>query len=370
MLELAKRLTGHFEVTVLAPHAPGASLQESMEGVSVHRFRYCVSCCEVLAYNGGIMGNLAKNRWRFLLVPLFLFSEGYSLVRLTRKLRPDVIHAHWLIPQGMVAVCAGMLCRGRRPALVCTAHGSDLLGLPGGLFAWLKAWTIARLGRLAVVSEALRARAAELAPQHSAEVLPMGVDLSARFTPPAASARTHHEILCVGRLVEGKGVRHLIAAMPQVLMRHPDARLTIAGDGPDRQQLEACAETLGLAGKVAFPGALENEALPSLYGRAAVFVLPSLGEGLGLTAIEALGCECPVVASDLAAVREVVIDGVTGLLCRPGDPGGLAAKIIWLLDHPEQRAAMAHAGRQHVAEKYGWETVARNYRQLFDAMIS
>lgn len=370
VFELARRLTDHYEVMVLAPHAPGSLLAETMAGIDVRRFRYCIPPCETLTYNGGIMANLKKWRLNYLLVPLFIFTELVSLAHWVRKYRVDVIHAHWLIPQGMVAVCARMLCRGPKPVLICTSHGTDLLGLPGRLFAWMKQWTIARIDRVAVVSEAMRARAIELAPSHSVDVIPMGVDLSGRFTPLSSGIRNQHEILFVGRLVEEKGVHHLIAAMTEVVRHHPRAMLTIAGDGPDRGRLETLAHDLGLAGKVDFAGALDNEVLPLLYGRATVFVLPSLQEGLGLTLIEALGCECPVVVSDLPSVRDVVVDGVTGLVCRCGDEGDIAQKIIDLLGHPDKRTALAQAGRMRVMERYGWETVVSRYRHLFDQLTS
>lgn len=368
VFELARRLTDHFEVMVLAPHAPGAMRVEQMDGVSVYRFRYFFPTWEVLAYNGGIMANLTKRRWRYLLVPLFMLSEFFNLVRLVRKYRVDVIHAHWLIPQGIVAACARMLWRNPRPVLVCTSHGSDLLGLPGKVFAWMKTWVIMHTDRLAVVSEAMRSRASELAPLHPVEVIPMGVDLTGRFTPPMVGTRSHDELLFVGRLVEKKGVNQLIHAMTEVVTRYPDVRLTIVGEGPERVRLEALAGSLGLAGCVRFLGALENDALPTLYSRATIFVMPSLEEGLGLTLVEALGCECPVVVSDLPAVRDVVIDGVTGCVCHAGDQADIAQKIIGLLDRPEKRAALARAGRAQVLARYDWAAVVNRHLRLFASL--
>lgn len=367
VFELARRLTDHYEVMVLAPHAPGAMRVEQMDGVSVHRFRYFFPPWEVLAYNGGIMANLKKSRLCYLLVPLFMLSEFFNLVCLVRKHRVDVIHAHWLIPQGIIAACARILCRGSSPALVCTSHGSDLLGLSGKVFAWMKTWTIKHADRLAVVSEAMRNRASVLAPSNSVDVIPMGVDLTGRFTPPTVNTRSYDELLFAGRLVENKGVCQLILAMPEVAMRYPDVRLTIVGDGPERVRLEALAQRLGLAEQVRFLGALENDALPTLYGQAAIFVMPSLEEGLGLTLVEALGCECPVAVSDLPSVRDVVIDGVTGCIFRAGDQADIAQKIIDLLGRPEKRVALARAGRAHVLARYDWAAVVSRHLRLFES---
>src|SRR5690606_35137689 len=104
--ELSKRLVEDFDVTVLAPHSPGASLFERMDGVVVRRYRYAPVPMETLVNNGGIVTNLQLSRWKYLLVPLFVFFQAWSFWRLLREDKFDVIHAHWLVPQGLIAaVC-------------------------------------------------------------------------------------------------------------------------------------------------------------------------------------------------------------------------------------------------------------------------
>ena len=84
--------------------------------------------------------------------------------------------------------------------------------------------------------------------------------------------------------------------------------------------------------------------------------------------VEALGCECPVVASDLPAIRDVVNDGTTGLLCRQKDSADLANKILYLLDNPEKRQSIAKAGRQYVLENFDWDYIARRYSQTISGL--
>ena len=102
VFELARRLTSHFAVTVLAPHAPGARLQEQMDGIDVRRFRYAPDRFEKLAYAGGIPSRLRQNRWLILLVPVFVLLQLRSTYGLARRLKPTTVHAHWLITGGLV----------------------------------------------------------------------------------------------------------------------------------------------------------------------------------------------------------------------------------------------------------------------------
>ncbi|MDB5842233.1 MAG: glycosyltransferase [Herminiimonas sp.] len=374
VFELSRRLAKQFDVVVLAPHAPGAKTREQFGGIDVHRFRYCFPRMQRLAYDGGILANLKRNRFNYLLVPLFTAAEFISLIRLLRQSRIDAIHAHWLIPQGLVALAARLFSI-EKPVIVCTSHGGDLFGLSGPLLSAVKRAIIRRVDKLTVVSHAMADYAATLADRHDLEVIPMGVDLAHRFTPLPERASAPDEILFAGRLVEKKGVRYLILAMPMIVQRRPQVTLLIAGEGPEREELEKLAFATGVAGHIRFLGAIENRDLRTLYRRAAVFVAPSVvarggdQEGLGLVFVEALGCGCAVVASDLPAIRDVIIDGVTGLICKQKDSADLGRKVLTLLDDPIQRAKLGAAGRRHVADRFDWEIVAERYRQLIDALL-
>jgi len=237
----------------------------------------------------------------------------------------------------------------------------------------LKRLVIKRVDKLTVVSRAMRDYAYSLFNRDDIEVIPMGVDLHLAFTPDVEARRNACELLFVGRLVEKKGVRYIILAMPEILKGHPLTQLMIAGDGPDKSSLQTLAIATGVEANVHFIGAVNNAALPELYRRAAAFVAPSVvahggdQEGLGLVFVEALGCECPVVTSDLPAIKDVVSDGVTGLICKQNDSADLAKKISFLLDHPEQAQALGRAGRQYALEHFDWKIVASLYCELIEA---
>lgn len=376
VFELSRRLAREFDVVVLAPHAKGARRHEEMAGLDVFRFPYFFEAGQTLAYNGGILANLKSRRRNYLLVPFFALGQLVQLIRILRTLQIDAIHAHWLIPQGLIALLARTFARrGCRPVIICTSHGGDLFGLSGKLFSAIKKSVIARVERLTVVSQAMRSFAQTLVPRSDIDVIPMGVDLAGRFTAAPEVTRATNEILFVGRLVEKKGIRYLVEAMPRVLAVHPSMKLSIAGEGPDKQGLQQLVQRLGLTAAVNVMGAVDQEALREKYRRATVFVAPSVvaqggdQEGLGLVFVEALGCACPVIASDLPAISDVIRDGETGLICRQNDSVDLADKILFLLERPELQHSLGENGRRYVVDRFDWEIIAKRYADLIRSAI-
>jgi len=374
VFELCRRLTSFSRVKVLTPSAPGTNPHEEMDGIEVNRFRYFHRAYETLDYGGGILGNLKTYPWKYILVPFFLVGEFVALVWLLRLGKGDLIHAHWLIPQGLVATLAKKIFRLKVP-LLCTSHGGDLFALRGPFFKFLKKMVLARADGVTVVSRAMKTEVESLGcDQRKVEVIPMGVDLRETFVP-ASKRRVGKQILFVGRLVEKKGLIYLLRAMPFVLKRHPDACLIIVGSGPEEGRLRASINSLGLSGQVELCGSVLNENLPALYQSSCMVVFPSVvagdgdREGFGLVQVEALGCECPVVATDLPAIRDIIADGKTGLIVPQRDEQALAEKIAYLLDHPEEGERLARNGRQFVLERYDWAVIAEKYRELVERLI-
>lgn len=347
---------------------------ESMDNLEVYRFRYFFPRWEKLAYQGGILANLKRSRWHYLLLPFFFLSQLAALRRILRHQHIDLIHAHWLIPQGLTVAIAGVFMK-NMPPLICTSHGGDLLGLNDWLLNPVKRWVIRCSSLLTVVSHTMLERALLLgADLGQLQTVSMGVDTRTLFTPDLATRRVDNEILFVGRLVEKKGCTYLLEAMTEILRQYPNTRLSVVGSGPEQEALQQQADRLGVTHAVTFHGAKNNAELPDLYRKATVFVAPSIvtaqgdQEGLGLVLVEALGCECPVVASDLPAIRDVVSDGLTGLVCKQRDSASLAAKVCFLLEHPELRVSMGSAGRQYVQSRFDWATISCRYAALIDGL--
>jgi len=375
--ELSRRLARHFTVHVLAPHAPGTKEVEEMDGIRVFRFRYFWGEGEKLAYEGGILGSLKQHPRRFLLVPFFLAGQLAALYRLLKSGHYEAIHAHWLLPQGFAAILSRK-CAGAECPILCTSHGGDLFALKGSLFRILKRFVLSRTQGLTVVSRAMKEEVLRLGSRELiTDVIPMGVDLEKTFIPPPNSAaRIPGQLLFVGRLVEKKGLIYLLGAMPAILQDHPEARLLIVGSGPEEQNLRKEAERLRLHSSVTFLGSLGNQDLPALYQKSEIVVFPSIiaadgdQEGFGLVQVEALGCECGVVATDLPAIRDIMSDGKTGFIVPQRNESALAEKIKFLLNNQDVRIELGRQGRAFVRERYDWDIIAERYKGMIEKIMA
>lgn len=366
--ELSKRLKEAFDVTVLCPHAAGAATRETLDGVAVVRYRYAPARLETLVNDGGIVTNLKRHPWKWLLVPGFVLGMFWQAWWTRRRLRPDVVHAHWLLPQGLAAALLGT-------PFLATSHGADLFALRAAPLRALKRFVVRRAAAVTVVSQAMREELRRIgAVDDKIRVQSMGVDLRQRFTPDPAQPRSTDEILFVGRLVEKKGLRHLIDAMPAIVAARPSAFLTVAGFGPEHVGRRAQAERLGLSDKVHFLGAVSQGDLPSLYRRAALFVAPFVEaasgdrEGLGLVAVEAVGCGCPVVIGDLPATRHIFDDSKLACFVRGGDVDTLAETCVAALSSPAASMAMAVRARAHLLARFDWKMCAGAYADLLSQL--
>ena len=373
VFELCRRLTTDFNVDVLAPHAAGSAMEQEMAGMRIQRFRYFFTGLQRLAYQGGILANLKARPSRCALIPFFLLAQLLAAVRLLHTRRYHCIHAHWLIPQGVTAVIAACTAASAPPVLT-TSHGGDLYGLRGSVFQRLKRSVVRRSAAVTVVSRSMAEDLRQMkASDTDLHVIPMGVDLQQRFIP-APQADDGAKLLYAGRLVEKKGVRYLIEALPTIAESHPRVSLIIAGDGQEKQNLQKRAVERGLADRITFVGAVSNESLIELYQQSDVVVFPSVvasggdREGFGLVLVEALGCERATVVTDLPAMADIVTDEVTGLVVPQKNTARLAESVIRLLGDPQLRASLGRAGRKHVVDRFDWRIVADRYRHLIHSI--
>ena len=376
VFELSRRLTTAFDITVLAPRSTGSKNHETMAGLRIFRFPYFIRRWENLAsHGGGILSRLRVNPLNYLLVPFFLLGQLWTLIRLLKKEKFEAIHAHWIIPQGLVVLMAGILT-GSQPPLICTSHGGDLFALRGKFFYGVKRWIMNRSRGITVVSLAMKQRVQEMgvAPD-KVRVISMGVDLKTLFVPEVKMIRSTRELLFVGRLVEKKGLDILLSALPKVLIRYPGVRLIVAGAGPLGFESHQLCRKLNLSDKVEFLGMVAQSRLPSLYQRAALAVFPFMvdkngdQEGLGLVVVEAMGCRCPIIASDLPAIRDTVCHGKTGVLVPPGNIEQLADTIISAIQYPEAQLVMGVFAHQTVLEKFDWDVIVDQYAKYLRCIL-
>jgi glycosyltransferase involved in cell wall biosynthesis len=257
------------------------------------------------------------------------------------------------------------------PPFLITSHGGDLFSLRGKVFESIKHWVLRRASAITVVSQPMVDSAIKLGmvPERIS-VIPMGVDFACRFSVDRRRQRVVGQILFVGRLVEKKGVKYLIEALPAIRARVPGAHLVVVGGGPELEALTAQVYELGLNDCVDFRGPMPQDSLPGLYQCASVFVAPFVDaasgdkEGLGLVTVEAIACGCPVVVGDVAVVADIFQDTEMEMRAIPGDSENLAAKITNILLAPEEAIQRTIAIRDRLQQKMGWESVVSRYGGL------
>lgn len=363
VLDLASHMTDEFDVTVLVPAAPGAKNREVLEGVQVIRYHYFpVHKWETLCYPGAIVPRIKEKKIRALLVPFLLLSLYFHLWKILPEY--DMVHAHWLIPQGIVQSFF------KKPYIV-TGHGGDVVSLNKGIVRRLKIRCLRKARRVTVVSEYLKKRVQELVPEIAPDVISMGVDTE-KFGKKYRVENYFGQgdkkvVLFVGRLAEKKGVTYLIEAMKQI-----DALLVIAGNGPLRKTLEEQAEQVG-KDRIRFLGEKTHEELKKIYASADIFVAPSVTakdgdqEGLGLVLLEAMASGLPVVASKSGGITQIIKDGENGLLCEEKCVWQLAENICALLNDECLYKKIAENGNRTV-KAYDYVQTTEKYMQIINHM--
>jgi glycosyltransferase involved in cell wall biosynthesis len=284
-----------------------------------------------------------------------------AIRREVRRTKPDVIHVHWLIPQGLAALIAAP----NVPKLV-TTPGGDVYGLRDGVSRRLIRAVLKNADAVTTMNTDMHDRLVELgADPASTVVLPMGADVAAIRPLAVAAKRRTARILFVGRMVEKKGLSVLFAALR--LLDETRYELRVVGDGPLRAQLTGVSSGLSAT----FVGALGREALAAEYGAASIAVFPSVAaasgdqDGLPVALLEAMSVGCAVVASDLPGLRDAVVDGVSGLLTPPGSASELAAALRRLLGDPQLCDQLGRAAAVR-AESFSVDAIGGRYVALLD----
>ena len=344
-------------VHVVAPAGPGLAANDEVEGIPVTRFRYAPRRFEKLAYTGNMAKDVASSWSARLALVGFLGADFIQAVRARRTVEPDVIHAHWWFPSGVVGAWLGSLSH---VPLLTTMHGTDVrLAKTVAVSRPLFRHVIQHSAAITTVSRWLADEVEELYPGAHPKVAPMPVATNL-FSPDGA--REKGRLLYVGRLSGQKGLEHLIHALAQM---RTDAKLDVVGDGPARAALEGIAAERGVANRVRWLGQIRQPDLASLYRKASALVVPSTDEGLGMVAIEALLCETPVVAFDSGGLRDIIQHDKTGLLVTRGDRAALAQAIDSLMENDGRGRDLGKAGRLYALAAFAPESSARKYADIY-----
>ena len=174
-------------------------------------------------------------------------------------------------------------------------------------------------------------------------------------------------ILWIGRYTPGKGVHHLIDAFVLVLQRHPDAHLSMIGDGPQREEIQQKIQKLGISGHITEKTFVSNEDLPAEYQNSDIFVLPSLSEGFPRTILESMACGTPVVCTDFPQIVDLVDNA--GLLVPACNPEAISSAILKILDNPELAAELGKNGAERIVKNYSWKDTVSRTLKLYEEVL-
>jgi glycosyltransferase involved in cell wall biosynthesis len=294
----------------------------------------------------------------------------FRLSRIIRDMRPRLVHTHLIEADVIGGVTAAIH---NVPVILSTRHGhhgwrkKPLTSLVNRSLQWPFTCIISNSACVAKFSEEY-----DGAKPKKSCLIHNGIDL-ARFpfrgVRPAGQGGEENgpTIGCVAMFKPGKGQEYLIRAFPLVLQRYPRARLILVGDGKMRPSLEGLVRELRLSSTVSFTG-LCSDIYPWL-NTFDVFVLPSLNEGFGIAAVEAMAAGVPVVASHVGGLPEVIQDGVTGRLVPPGDPPSLAKAIVEILDTPDVRRDLIQSARREVEDKFTIDAYVKRLESIYLSLL-
>jgi sugar transferase (PEP-CTERM/EpsH1 system associated) len=371
-LATSERVNVCYFITELDVGGAQTALLRLLAGLDRDRFLPTVVCL----YNGdatiaqqihalGIpvtdLGMAAKWRW----------DAFWRLYRLLRRDRPTILHTwmfHANIPGRVLGRLAGV------PIVISSER---TIGQERRWRYWLNRATAPLADRVICVAGGVADFAAQtigISPDKLV-VIHNGIPLGGFQPGDRIAARASLGIspsACVvgtvGRLHPVKGTSYLLQAFADLAPGHAEAILLLVGDGPQRAQLEGLARCLENPERVQFLG--NRSDVPRLLQAMDVFVLASVWEGMPNVALEAMAVGLPVVATGVGGTPEAVVDGETGLLVPPRDPGGLARAITRLLRDPELRRKMGQAGRRWVEQHFSVERMVRQTERLYEELLS
>lgn len=263
---------------------------------------------------------------------------------------------------------------GHRIRTLVTSHGSDIFSFNGVITRRIKKFILNNCEQLTVVSDSMKSAVTRMNVTCRIETLPMGTDLTKVFIPDKKKQKSN-QIIFVGRLIPQKGVGYLLDAFKQVVNKYPDTSLIIIGDGPEYNNLKEQAKGLGINKRVNFRGGIPNTSVATYLQSSSIAVFPYCRpgktgeEGFGLVVIEALGCNCSVIASNQSAIMEIIKNKQTGLLINERDPEQIGDAIIYLLNNPKQRIKLAENGRSEVLKRFNWSQVSKSYEILINKCL-
>lgn len=356
--------------TVFAPAYEG-SKGYVMDGINVHRFRYCLKQYENLARDGAPT-KLQRQPLYLLAAATYILLGSLQLFWVCLREKPDVLHVHWPFPHGLMAFPASKLLG---IPMVFSFHGAELLLMKKfGFVKPMLRWLTKRAAAVTVNSSFTRKILQDHVYGGDVAVIPYGLTIAAK-EPVARQQGEIPKLLFVGRLDERKGLRYLLDAMPEILANQP-VQLRVVGKGHLEEDIKAQCQQMGLEDAVKFLGFVTKEELAEEYATCDVFVLPAIvdskgdTEGLGIVMIEALAHAKPVIASDVGGISDVISNGRTGILIPEKKAEAIAGATLAVLNDPDWASTLGKSGLADIQARFSWDKIVLQWQSVFDIALS
>jgi L-malate glycosyltransferase len=313
--------------------------------------------------------------------PQYLLALANRIVQVSRAHRLDIIHAHYAIPHAAAAYLARQIlassvdAAGKVPRTITTLHGTDVTILGSDpSYRETVAFCIDQSDAVTAVSASLRDETRREMPVHShIEVIPNFLDCSFHRRAPDPTLRKQFcrpdekLVIHISNLRPVKQVDAVVRIFARIRERVA-ARLLIVGEGPELARAQQLIDDLGVAPDVELIG--ETQDVIGVLSVSDLFLLPSLQESFGLSALEAMSCGVPVVASNVGGLPEVVIDGATGFLHPPNDVEGMAESAIRILSDPALHARLAAEGQRSAVERFSADRIVPQYAAVYERTLN
>ena len=328
----------------------------------------------------GFSGNIVYHEVEVSNYPLFDFplytpALASKIVEVSRFEHLDILHAHYAIPHAISAYLAKQILGSAGPQIVTTLHGTDitLVGLEPSYLPVMK-FSIEQSDGVTAVSRSLKEKTlTNYNIKKDIKVIP-------NFIDPEKYKRIDASSLCGSIVAKGEKVLIHVSNFRQV-KRVPDvirifhlvqqkipAKLLLVGDGPDRSNCEKLVRELDIVNDVRFLGK-QSELVP-LLSASDLFLIPSQSESFGLSALEAMACEIPVISSSVGGLPELVAHGETGYIAEIGDVERMAKYAIDLLTNEARYKLFAAASRKRAIEVFAADKVVDQYEQYYEQILS
>jgi len=372
---LAKR---NYHMSILVPHFFRAKKFEKMDSVYVYRFKYFPEKFQKVCYDGGIIPNFKKYFSAKMALPFMILFELINIKKIVKRGKINLIHAHWILPQGFLAA---IIKKFYKTPYIVTVHGGDIFPLRRNkILRRLIKFVLKNCDYCTVNSSATKKAVLEICNIKNIELIPMGVDLetfSKGKDDNELKKRLGIEdkfLLTVGRLTEQKGIKYLLFSMKDVLRYFPKTKLVIIGDGIERENLERLTKKLNLENNIIFTGKIPNEKLPDYYASADIFVSPSIidsigwGEGMGIVFLESIAAGTPVIGSNVGGIPDIIKNNKTGLLIEQKNIPQIANAIKKILKDKNLGNKLVKQGKEHIKEKYSWENITKKFENIYSIL--